>query len=73
MDEDKKKIKFIKEKDLDGHFEPEGEPEGEPEEITSTEEEEAEKDTQLARATQLIKSWHIFKEFESKNQQAVAP
>ena len=69
MDEDKKKIKFIKEKDLDGHFEPEGETE----EITSTEEEEAEKDTQLARATQLIKSWHIFKEFESKNQQAVAP
>jgi carboxyl-terminal processing protease len=70
MDEDKKKIKFIKEKDLDGHFEPEGETE----EITGTEEEEeAEKDTQLTRATQLIKSWHIFKEFESKNQQAVAP
>lgn len=69
MDEDKKKIKFIKEKDLDGHFEPEGEAE----EITSTEEEEAEKDTQLVRATQLIKSWHIFKEFESQNQQAVAP
>jgi len=69
VDEDKKKIMFIKEKDLDGHFEPDGETE----EITSTEEEEAEKDTQLARATQLIKSWHIFKEFESKNQQAVAP
>ena len=69
MDEDKKKIEFIKEKDLDRHFEPEGETE----EITSTEEEEAEKDTQLTRATQLIKSWHIFKEFESKNQQAVAP
>jgi len=70
MDEDKKKIKFIKEKDLDGHFEPEGETE----KITGTEEEEeAEKDTQLTRATQLIKSWHIFKEFESKNQQAVAP
>ena len=68
MDEDKKKIKFIKEKDLDGHFEPEGETE----EITSTEEEEAEKDTQLTRAIQLIKSWHIFKEFEAKNQQAVA-
>jgi len=70
MEEDKKKIKFIKEKDLDGHFEPEGETE----EITSTEEEEeAKKDTQLTRATQLIKSWHIFKEFEPKNQQAVAP
>jgi len=69
MDEDKKKIKFIKEKDLDGHFEPEGETE----EITGTEEEEAEKDTQLDRAIQLIKSWHIFKEFDSKNQQAVAP
>ena len=68
MEEDKKKIKFIKEKDLDGHFEPEGETE----EITSTEEEEAEKDTQLTRAIQLIKSWHIFKEFEAKNQQAVA-
>lgn len=70
MDEDKKKIlQFIKEKDLDGHFEPEGETE----EITSTEEAGVEKDTQLARATQLIKSWHIFKEFESKKQQAVAP
>jgi len=69
MEEDKKKIKFIKEKDLDGHFEPEGETE----ETTSTEEEEAKEDTQLTRATQLIKSWHIFKEFESKNQQAVAP
>jgi carboxyl-terminal processing protease len=67
-DEDKKKIEFIKEKDLDRHFEPEEETE----KITSTEE-EAEKDTQLARATQLIKSWHIFKAFESKNQQAVAP
>ncbi len=69
-EEDKKKLKFLKEKDLKGHFEPEGETEA----ITSTEDEEEEeeiKDPQLARAIQLIVSWHIFKEFETKNQQAV--
>lgn len=68
--EDKEKIKFLKEKDLEGHFEPE---EGAEDITRMEEEEEEEKDTQLARATQLIKSWHIFKAFESKNQQAVAP
>jgi carboxyl-terminal processing protease len=64
--DEKKEIKFIKEKDLKGHFEPE-----EPaKEITATEEEE-EEDPQRSRAVQLIKSWHIFKESETKKQQTV--
>ena len=60
--EEKKELKFIKEKDLEGHFEPEEETE----EITPTEEEE--EDIPLARAIQLLKSWYIFKELESRNQ-----
>lgn len=62
--EDKKKFKFIKEKDLKGHFEPE-EVTGE---TTTTEEEEEEEDIPLARAIQLLKSWSIFKKSESEKQ-----
>lgn len=61
--EDKKKFKFIKEKDLKGHFEPE-EVTGE----TTTTEEEEEEDIPLARAIQLLKSWSIFKKSESEKQ-----
>jgi len=62
--EEKKELKFIKEKDLKGHFEPEDLTK----EISVTEEEEEVEDIPLARAIQLLKSWSIFKEFESKNQ-----
>ena len=60
--EEKKELKFMKEKDLEGHFEPEEAPE----DVTLTEEEE--KDIPLARAIQLLKSWYIFKGLESRNQ-----
>ncbi len=71
---EKEKISYlIKEKDLKGHFEPEGAKE----EIITTKEgdekEVEEEDPQLARATQLIKSWHIFKKYETENQNTVAP
>ena len=70
---EKEKISYLKEKDLKGHFEPEGAKE----EITTTKEEDEkeveEEDPQLARATQLIKSWHIFKKYETENQNTVAP
>jgi carboxyl-terminal processing protease len=62
--EEKKELKFIKEKDLEGHFEPEETAK----ETTASEEEEEEKDIPLARAVQLLKSWSIFKEFESNKQ-----
>ena len=62
--EEKKDLKFIKEKDLEGHFEPEGTTK----EIPEMEEDEEEKDIPLARAVQLLKSWSILKEYESKNQ-----
>ena len=62
-------IKFIKEKDLKGHFEPEELSEGK----TPSEEEESLKDPQLDRAIQLINSWHIFKKRESKNQEIAEP
>ncbi len=70
--EDKKALQMIKEKDLKGHFEPEGEAE----ETATLEEEtgEAEKepeDIQLDRAVQLLQSWHIFKKSESENLEAV--
>jgi len=71
--EEKEKIRYIKEKDLKGHFEPEGIKE----EITTTKEEdekeEEEEDPQLVRATQLIKSWHIFKKYETENQNTIEP
>ena len=69
--EEKKEIKFIKEKDLNGHFEPEGDAED-----TNTSEDEAEEsaveeeDPQLVRAVQLLKSWHIFKQFDAENNHA---
>ena len=62
--EEKKELEFIKEKDLKGHFEPDEATK----EITTTEKQEEEEDIPLARAIQLLKSWSIFKEFESKNQ-----
>jgi carboxyl-terminal processing protease len=70
--EEKKEIKFIKEKDLKGHFEPEGAAEDtttseEMPEETAAEEE----DPQLVRAVQLLKSWHIFKQFDAENNHAV--
>ena len=70
--EEKKEIPFIKEKDLKGHFEPEGAPED-----TTTSEEMADEttpekeDPQLVRAVQLLKSWHIFKQFDADNNHAV--
>ena len=62
---DEKDIKFIKEKDLKGHFEPEGVAEG----TAITEEEE--EDLQLSRAVQLLKGWHILKKFETIKQPIV--
>ena len=64
--EEKRELKFIKEKDLEGHFEPEGADK----ETTASkeEEEEEEKDIPLARAVQLLKSWSILKEYESQKQ-----
>ena len=62
--EEKRELNFIKEKDLEGHFEPEGAAK----ETTASEEEEEEKDIPLARAIQLLKSWSILKEYESKKQ-----
>jgi carboxyl-terminal processing protease len=67
--EEKKELKFIKEKDLKGHFEPEEVTK----ETTVPKEEEEEQDIPLARAIQLLKSWSIFKEFESKNQPISEP
>lgn len=63
--EEKRELNFIKEKDLEGHFEPEG---AAKETTASEEEEEEEKDIPLARAVQLLKSWSILKEYESKKQ-----
>lgn len=63
--EEKKELKFIKEKDLKGHFEP---ADAIKETGVTEEEEKEEKDIQLARAIQLLKGWYILKEFESKNQ-----
>lgn len=72
--EEKKDIPFIKEKDLKGHFEPENAADGAatPQEGGGEDETAAEEDdTQLVRAVQLLKSWHIFKQFEADNSAAV--
>ena len=68
--EEKKNLRMIKEKDLKGHFKPEGAAEE-----TATPEDEAEteaepEDSQLDRAVQLLKSWHIFKKSEIENLEA---
>lgn len=83
---DKKAIPFIKEKDLKGHFEPreksedagateEKETEQEPEQAQepSQEQKESDDDPQLTRATQLLKSWNIFKKISPQNQPAADP
>ncbi len=75
----KKKLRLLKEKDLKGHFEPEGTPETPPspeesnteEEGKTEEEEKTPEDPQLDRAVQLLKSWYIFKQAETENQEAV--
>jgi carboxyl-terminal processing protease len=82
---ERKEMPVIKEKDLKGHFGPNGQPEetGAPEtkkpeqeqkqdEVPVPEQEEEEKegndeDPQLTRATQLLKSWNIFKKMETQN------
>jgi carboxyl-terminal processing protease len=75
-----KGMPIIKEKDLKGHFEPEGKPEGavapelkKPDQAVEQElepegEEKAvdEEDPQLTRATQLLKSWNIFKKIDAQ-------
>ncbi len=68
--EEKKNLRMIKEKDLKGHFEPEGAAEetAAPEDDTETEAEP--EDPQLDRAVQLLKSWHIFKKSEIENSKA---
>ncbi len=60
--DEKKETKMIKEKDLEGHFEPEETPK----EATVTDNEEA--DIPLARAVQLLKGWHILKGFGTPTQ-----
>ena len=79
--DEKKELKFIKEKDLKGHFEPEGsdkepavsEEEKQVGEGEVKEEGDEEEDPPLARAVQLLKSWDIFKKSQNKNQQPVSP
>ena len=68
--EEKKNLRMIKEKDLKGHFKPEGATEetATPEDDTETEAEP--EDLQLDRAVQLLKSWHIFKKSEIENLEA---
>ena len=70
--EEEKALRMIKEKDLKGHFEPEDKTK---ETATSEEEtEETEKepeDPQLDRAVQLLQSWHIFKQSDIENLEAV--
>ncbi len=67
--EEKKKLRMIKEKDLKGHFEPEGATE-ETATAEDTAEAEEPEDIQLDRAVQLLKSWHIFKKSEIENMEA---
>jgi carboxyl-terminal processing protease len=72
--EEKKALRMIKEKDLKGHFEPEDKTEETA--VSEEETEEAEKgseDPQLDRAVQLLQSWHIFKQSDSENLEAVNP
>jgi len=63
--EDKKKIKFFREKDLDRHLE---DPKEVEEEATPKEVKEGEvfRDHQLERALGLLKSWYIFKNMDGK-------
>jgi carboxyl-terminal processing protease len=71
--EEKKALRMIKEKDLKGHFEPEGDAEetATSEQETEEEEEKGPEDPQLDRAVQLLQSWHIFKQSESESMEAV--
>lgn len=85
---DRKVIPFVKEKDLKGHFEPAGKSEpaekaepagrsedaGTPEEQAEEQDQRAEEeDLQLTRATQLLKSWNIFKNINPQNQPVANP
>ena len=68
--EEKKEIKLIQEKDLNGHFEPEKAPEDTATTEATAAEAAEEEDLQLARAVQLLKSWHIFKQIDAGNKPA---
>jgi carboxyl-terminal processing protease len=65
--DEKKETKMIKEKDLEGHFEPEEKAK----EASVTDNEET--DMPLARAVQLLKGWHILKGSENHTQPTTEP
>jgi carboxyl-terminal processing protease len=65
--EEKKETTMIKEKDLEGHFEPEEKAK----EASVTDNEET--DMPLARAVQLLKGWHILKGSENHTQPTTEP
>jgi carboxyl-terminal processing protease len=64
-------IRFLREKDLERHLENhegEGEKEGQESEEDSAQEEKEEKDTQLTRALEILKSWEIFQQIQEQSQ-----
>lgn len=65
--DEKKETTMIKEKDLEGHFEPEEKAK----EASVTDNEET--DMPLARAVQLLKGWHILKGSENHTQPTTEP
>lgn len=61
-----KKKHFLREKDLEGHLEKKGEEEKKEKEEKSINQRES-NDTQLIRALDLLKSWHIFKKIAMRS------